>query len=171
LLTVWNCDSGALLAGRLFKHWNEQPPPSMRISPQLPPAWLHRISPAKSVVGLYGGLVGGTLTYMALPWFWRWIYSNDLATIEITSFYSGYSKLSDKSWSETLLSDAIVGLALSLAGLLGDLWESSLKRLYSVKDSGKLLPGHGGVLDRFDSSLVSVLIYQQILRRRDAERG
>lgn len=48
----------------------------------------------------------------------------------------------------------LVTLILSIFGQFGDLIESSLKRYYGVKDSGKILPGHGGILDRFDSMLV-----------------
>lgn len=48
----------------------------------------------------------------------------------------------------------ILTLLLSIIGQFGDLIESSLKRFYGVKDSGKILPGHGGILDRFDSMLL-----------------
>lgn len=50
----------------------------------------------------------------------------------------------------------IVGLLVSVFGPLGDLVESQLKRTFGVKDSGNIIPGHGGILDRLDSFIICV---------------
>ena len=88
-----------------------------------------RVSPGKTIEGSVGGLLF------------------TMAGIVILSHYC--------SW---LSMEAAVGMGLIAVvfGTLGDLCESMLKRQAGVKDSGKLIPGHGGILDRFDSVLFSV---------------
>jgi CDP-diglyceride synthetase len=147
LLTVWNCDNGALIVGRLFGG----------TIVRNKPAWLRRISPSKSIEGLLGAILLGTATYAGLPRIWRF-----LGKWMPTIIWSGF-----QNWPL----DVDVGLALSLAAVMGDLWESALKRQYAVKDTSKLLPGHGGVLDRFDSSLLAVLVYQVYLETVRPIRG
>ena len=54
----------------------------------------------------------------------------------------------------------IIGLIGSILGQAGDLFESKLKRMAGIKDSGKIMPGHGGMLDRVDAMMfVSTFIY------------
>ena len=58
----------------------------------------------------------------------------------------------------------LIGVVVAIIGLIGDLMESLIKRYYGVKDSGKLLPGHGGILDRFDSVMLAApMMYYCIL--------
>jgi phosphatidate cytidylyltransferase len=52
-----------------------------------------------------------------------------------------------------------LGVCLSVASQMGDFMESSLKRAAGIKDSGNLLPGHGGILDRIDGVIPAVLVY------------
>ena len=59
---------------------------------------------------------------------------------------------------------ALIGVAAAVAALVGDLAESTLKREFGAKDSGTLLPGHGGFLDRFDSMIVvAIVVYYMLL--------
>lgn len=86
-----------------------------------------RISPKKSWEGFFGGVVGALVTGMVMSYF-----------LEQNCFVWG-------------------GMALiaSITGVLGDLVESMFKRSVEIKDSGNIIPGHGGWLDRFDALLVS----------------
>lgn len=88
------------------------------------------ISPKKSVEGSIGGLLLVLLSAVVL----RLLLFPEL------------------SWLSILLIAAVV----AIFGTIGDLFESSLKRQAGVKDSGKLIPGHGGILDRIDSLLLAV---------------
>lgn len=56
----------------------------------------------------------------------------------------------------------LISLLLSIVAQCGDLVFSAIKREYDVKDFGKIMPGHGGVLDRFDSLLFSLLLFSII---------
>ena len=95
-----------------------------------------RVSPAKSWEGLVGGfifdLIAGYIFYL-VGW---------TSTIGLTAY--------------PLLDSLLFALAVGIFGTLGDLMESLMKRTIGVKDSGTFMPGHGGVLDRFDSLLLAV---------------
>lgn len=96
------------------------------------------ISPKKTVVGSIGGLIGG------------------VAGGVVTYFlYYGISAIGTKFVVDVplLIKFILIGFLSSIAGQMGDLFESYIKRRCSVKDMGKILPGHGGILDRFDSML------------------
>lgn len=85
------------------------------------------ISPNKTIEGALGGIA--------------------MAIIVGFIYLAYYPQVNSTSWM------LVLTIVLSIAGQLGDLVESAFKRYYDVKDSGKILPGHGGILDRFDSLL------------------
>jgi phosphatidate cytidylyltransferase len=99
-----------------------------------------RISPKKS----WEGSIGGAITTIVIAWLCS-IYSTDLLLVQ---------------WF-------IIGIIVVLFGSIGDLVESLFKRSINIKDSGKILPGHGGVLDRFDAILLvspMVFIFLQAIK-------
>ena len=93
-----------------------------------------KISPNKTVEGLFGGCLLGR-SYGAA----RARYGSSLPF--------------------TILDAVVMGISLTLAGLVGDFSESMFKRSAGVKDSGGLIPGHGGMLDRLDSLLLTAPTY------------
>jgi phosphatidate cytidylyltransferase len=101
-----------------------------------------RVSPKKTVEGVVGGLVLSMIGACVVK------YVGDLPF----------------SW----VGVAVLGGVLDLAGVVGDLAESMLKRAFGVKDSGWIMPGHGGILDRIDSLLFSAPLLWLVLQVRHA---
>ena len=123
---LWLNDTGAYCSGSLFGKHKLFP----------------RISPAKSWEGSIGGailvlfsaaLIGYATTQHALP-----------------------SPFGDELSTQLILQWMGLGLTVVFFGTWGDLVESLFKRTLGIKDSGNILPGHGGMLDRFDSSLMAI---------------
>ena len=106
------------------------------------------ISPNKTVSGAVGGIVFGTGASVLL--YWLYTLCSDYV---YTGLGSGYA------WAPWVIFAAI-GLIASVMTEFGDLAESIIKRKVGVKDMGKLLPGHGGILDRIDGTLLaSTFVY------------
>jgi phosphatidate cytidylyltransferase len=89
---------------------------------------MERISPKKTWEGFFGGLIIAALV--------AWLLSGWLGVVDKIHW-------------------VIISVIISVVGTYGDLVESMLKRSFGVKDSGTIMPGHGGFLDRFDSTIMS----------------
>ncbi|OYW70468.1 MAG: phosphatidate cytidylyltransferase, partial [Aerococcus viridans] len=88
-----------------------------------------KVSPNKTIEGSLGGIIGAFICSSIV------LYFNNIFGISI-------------------MDNLILAVILGFLGQIGDLVESSIKRTYQVKDSGNIMPGHGGFLDRFDSLLM-----------------
>ena len=100
-----------------------------------------RISPGKS----WEGSIGGAVFVLAIAWLIG-TYDN---TLILDGDNTGRGMLSVPAWLG-------LGLVVVIFGTWGDLIESLFKRTLGIKDSGNILPGHGGMLDRFDSALLAI---------------
>ncbi|MDR0694176.1 MAG: phosphatidate cytidylyltransferase [Prevotellaceae bacterium] len=104
----------------------------------------HKLCPSISPKKSWEGLSGGILVALA----------------------TGYVLWSLGLFTYGLFSTLVISLLLAVSGVFGDLIESMLKRSAGVKDAGKIIPGHGGLLDRFDAALLALpvaCIYMLIL--------
>jgi phosphatidate cytidylyltransferase len=99
-----------------------------------------KISPKKSIEGLAGGMAASVVVALLC----KWLLVPSAGLIEA----------------------AVLGAALAAVGTVGDLVESLIKRSAGVKDSGNLIPGHGGILDRMDSMLFAAPVLFYYLRMR-----
>ncbi len=97
------------------------------------------ISPKKTVEGLIGGTITNAILFIVIGMIYTYIQSKNNVVVNINYIYI-----------------AILGMICSLLGLVGDLSASLIKRQCNIKDYGNIMPGHGGVLDRFDSILFVV---------------
>ncbi len=88
------------------------------------------ISPKKTWAGFWGGMFCSVLSAIVLK-------------------YAMHLPIS-------LINTIVLAIVMDIAGVYGDLFESQWKRHYNVKDSGTIVPGHGGMLDRFDSTLMAM---------------
>lgn len=122
LCFAWGGDTAAYFAGRAFgKH-------------KLAPI----VSPHKTVEGAIGGIFGSVLAGVVLTLVYSFLSaSHNVITIQVQPRH--YAIL------------VVMGAIASVLGILGDLFASSVKRQVGIKDYGTIFPGHGGILDRFDS--------------------
>ena len=88
------------------------------------------VSPKKTWAGFWGGLLFAVLAGLILDWTGLWTYP--------------------------MVHAVILSSIMHVAGVFGDLFESQWKRVCDIKDSGSIIPGHGGMLDRFDSALFAI---------------
>ena len=131
MLTIigsWVTDIGAYFTGTFFgKH---------KMAP--------KISPKKTVEGLFGGLVLCIACFALWGWLYQTLFLQDGGTVQFLPLM-------------------LLSIPASLVGVVGDLTFSLIKRACGVKDFSNLLPGHGGMLDRFDSTIfVAPFLYLAI---------
>ncbi len=138
LCVVWAGDTVALYVGRALGRHKLAP----------------RLSPNKTWEGAIGSVAGSLLAVGVL-----------LALEHLLAVRFDSAKL---SYPEDVWYYLVLAVVVNVAAQVGDLAESALKRAVGVKDSGTLLPGHGGVLDRIDALLLAapVLWYAQVIHQR-----
>lgn len=131
-------DTGAFLFGSTLKKYVP-----MKLAPKL--------SPNKTVIGACGGVIGGVvgaiIAYLLIYYFGG--LNGEIVAYGFNGVYLTFTS----EFIHPIVTFILVGFFTSIMAQIGDLFESAIKRECGIKDMGKCLPGHGGVLDRFDSML------------------
>ena len=96
---------------------------------------LHKLAPRISPGKTWEGVMGALAVALVYVWVWRWVSPDTMARFPAQS-----------GWAQSLAVTLLVAVSIT-----GDLFESHFKRVAGMKDSGNLIPGHGGILDRIDS--------------------
>lgn len=136
LCFAWGGDTFAYFAGCFFgKH-------------KLAPI----VSPKKTIEGAVGGVLGCILL-------------GEIATVVYQNVDdTGCTFFAHRMGATFYVIIALVGVIAALLGILGDLFASVIKRQHGIKDYGTIFPGHGGILDRFDSVMFVVLFVSMVVR-------
>ncbi|CAM3167413.1 phosphatidate cytidylyltransferase [Streptobacillus felis] len=135
--SIWAADTfayivGMLIGGKIFKK---------RLS--------EKISPKKSIEGFFGGILG----VFIISLFFENIYNFLVNLLSYFKILTYVEKIDTIIISQNIVKLFILSILIAIFSVLGDLFESKFKREFGVKDSGTILMGHGGFLDRFDSAL------------------
>jgi len=138
-LCVWSGDIAALYIGRNFGRHKFAP----------------RLSPNKTWEGAVASLVASVLFGMAV------VFGGDYLSAHGSNFTRFHTS---EPWWQSL----ILAVILNVAAQFGDLLESGLKRGVNIKDSGKMLPGHGGILDRIDALLLAAPVLWFVLSIKES---
>lgn len=128
ILSVIATDTGAYFAGTRFG--------GRKIAPS--------ISPSKTWAGLYGGMAGAALVMLS-----AWVF----IAIIMAALGGREADIAEVVRPLPMLGAALVGAFTAILAQAGDFFESWMKRRAGVKDSGSLIPGHGGLFDRVDGLL------------------
>lgn len=191
LFIVWMSDTGALILGRIMKKKTKKKRNNDATTTKSMDngdneeeedkgffiSFLKSISPGKTMAGLLGGIITGPISSLIYPITLppSTILSSLLSVEEgqcnnnedeecsTTSSSSYITVQLSTLYNNPTNQKILLGLLLSASGIIGDLAESSVKRMSMKKDSGSLLPGHGGVVDRFDSLFVAAIVYYYLI--------
>ncbi len=121
------------------------------------------VSPGKTVEGMCGGLAASAIVAIGFVMLYRWanVRTEDVGTTRqmvslLLEMTSSFGSPDNHGVASPILRAGLFGLAMSSSGQIGDLIESCFKRDAQIKDSGKIIPKFGGILDLVDSPVFSI---------------